>query len=174
MCEWCILNLIKHSVLLILCPKSDQNQFSPNSIDTTSREKVMRVTKQKKSALIFYLILSTKFVGICMANNVENCMWILRLKVFTGHPFLQWVVTWVPVDKIVRNSLSLYQVFRLWGQHKKMWTGKKTVRGFSCMPNSCHFSPSERSQKLSEHLYRAADLLEVTTCHYKGNNLLEI
>ena len=101
-------------------------------------------------------------------------MWILRLKVFTGHPFLQWVVTWVPVDKIVRNSLSLYQVFRLWGQQEKMWTGKKTVRGFSCMPNSCHFSPSERSQKLSEHLYRAANLLEVTTCHYKGNNILEI
>ena len=61
-----------------------------------------------------------------MANNVENCMWILGLEVFTGHPFLQWVVTLVPVDKIVRKSVSLYQVFRLWGQYKKMLTGKNS------------------------------------------------
>ena len=145
MCKWCILNLIKYSILLhvILCAKSDQNQFSPNSIDTPSREKVMRITKEKESALIFFLILSTKYLRKCMANNVENCMWILGLKVFTGHPFLQWVVAWVPGDKIVRNSLSLYQVFRLWEQHKKMWTGKKIVREFFYMLNSCHFSPSE-------------------------------
>ena len=54
----------------------------------------MRITKEKKSTLIFYLILSAKYLRNCVANNVKNCMWILGLKVFfTGHPFLQWVVT---------------------------------------------------------------------------------
>ena len=58
-------------------------------------------------------------------------MWILGLKVFTGHPFLQWACTWVPVDKIVRNSLSLFQVFssdcgdsiKRCQQEKKQWGG---------------------------------------------------
>ena len=155
MYKWCILNLLKYAI-------------KRKGYENNQKER-------EKSAVIFYLILSTKYLRKCIANNVENFMWILGLKVFTGHPFLQWVVTWVPVDKIVRNSVSLYQVFRLWGQHKKMWTGKNQWGGFpACQIRvTFHFLNAARNWLKNLYIW-AAKLLKVTTCQSKGYNLLEI
>ena len=61
----------------------------------------MRITKEKKSTLIFYLILSAKYLRKCVASNVKNCMWILELKVFTGHLFYSG---WLPESQSIKLS----------------------------------------------------------------------
>ena len=55
--------------------KSDQHQFSPNNISSSSRVKVMRISKmftKGKNALIFYQILSTNSLSKCMKISFEN------------------------------------------------------------------------------------------------------
>ena len=58
-----------------LSPKSDQDQFSPNNINTSSKEKYMRnskTTNWKKIQKIFKQILSINYSRKCMMVSVEN------------------------------------------------------------------------------------------------------
>ena len=55
--------------------RSDQQQFSPNYIITSSREKIMRINTcdhQRQNALIFYQILSTNSLRKCVDISLEN------------------------------------------------------------------------------------------------------
>ena len=48
--------------------KSDQHEFSPNYIKTSSKEKVRKINKndeQRRNALIFYQVLSTNYRHWC-------------------------------------------------------------------------------------------------------------
>ena len=58
-----------------LSPKRDQNQFSPNNINTQSNEKIARSNKKlslKGSALIVHQILSTYSLRTCMSVKSWN------------------------------------------------------------------------------------------------------
>ena len=74
-------------LLMIICinplsPKRDQHQFSPNKINTQSREKVLRINKmitKRKNVLIFYQILSTYSLRKSIEVSLKNCKWILRI-----------------------------------------------------------------------------------------------
>ena len=52
-----------------LSPDSDQDQFSPNNIDTLSRDKLWELIK---NALIYYQILSTNSLRKCIEISLEN------------------------------------------------------------------------------------------------------
>ena len=52
-----------------LSPDSDQDQFSPNNIDTLSRDKLWELIR---NALIYYQILSTNSLRKCIEISLEN------------------------------------------------------------------------------------------------------
>ena len=57
-----------------LSPNGDQHQFSPNNIHTSSREKVMRITKMitKKKSLDLSSNSLNASLGKCIEISLEN------------------------------------------------------------------------------------------------------
>ena len=83
-------------------PKSNQHQFSPNNITTSSRERVMRfekmITRGRNTVLLFFRILSTNSLGKCMGSSLWrifmgiSTIWTLRIKLSPLGEFQLWRV----------------------------------------------------------------------------------